>query len=125
MAKGAVYEILFADDATDAYFPFPKIPATNSTVMHVVGVVNNWLRPDGTILTGTWGWLQTKGYCDNVLSTTDVADNNTITTTNGTTAITDTGAATLATNTFGIAKGARSGAGLFPALLLGRLVAQP
>jgi hypothetical protein len=123
MALGGCYEINYADDATNAFFPFPVVPATESTVMHIVGIVNNILRNDGTILTGTWGYMQVKGYCENVLSSGNVVDERVLTTTNTTAVCTVAANATQTTATFGIAKGARTGAGLFPAYLFGKLIA--
>lgn len=124
---GGCYVVLKSDDSvgTSGFFPTPLLPVTNSAVLQEIGVVNNSLMNDGTILPSMWGYVQTKGYCENVLSTTTITNERVQTTTNGTNATSEVAGTTIATNTFAIAKAVRTGAGLYPAYLLGMRVACP
>ena len=104
VAEGSVIEVSFANSTTAAIYPQIVKPATESAVMHVVGVVNNALLGSGPIKASTWGFVQIRGYCPSVLMAGAATVSHTLVTTNSAYTATDTAAATQTTATFGIVK---------------------
>jgi len=107
--EGSVVEISFANSSTAGNYPQIVQPATESTVMHKVGVVNNAKLSSATasyagIKSATWGFVQTRGYCPKVLQASATTISHTLLTTNTSYNATDTGNATQTTATFGIVK---------------------
>jgi hypothetical protein len=106
LANGSVVEVSFFNSTTAGVYPWCKQPATQATVVHLIGVVDNSKIGQGAagIPAATWGLARIRGYCPAILGAAAITTEHTLTSTNTAWTATDTAGSTLATNTFGIAK---------------------
>lgn len=124
VAEGSVVEVSYANSGTAGNYPQIVQPATESAVMHVVGVVNNGKLNVSGIAASTWGFVQIRGYCPKVLLTSATTAQHTLVTANSAFTATTSGAATQTTATFGIAKTVGAGSPLVTDVwLYGKLIA--
>ena len=78
LSNGAIKELTFIVDATDTSNPILKAtvvaPSTEATSSVIVGVIDNSIIGQESILAGQWGWMKTRGVVKALCNgTSDIA----------------------------------------------------
>lgn len=123
ITEGSVCKVNPATSGTSSIYPSLTRPATQASVLHIIGVVNNARLGKADIADKSWGYVQIQGYCPKIATAGAVAtvDHQLITTNNAFTA-TSSGATTETTASFASAKSTVGGAGFVTGWIHGRLI---